>query len=99
MAIEQNGVDAESIFSQCYQSAFGHTCIAFSQRTDEIGVSYALEPRKICRANLIDDSVQRAGIGFPFQVNYSTDNLLPYYDPLRGDLRFEKIVADLAPKL
>jgi hypothetical protein len=24
--------------------------------------------------------------------------LLPYWDPLRGDPRFEKIVASLAPK-
>jgi cell wall assembly regulator SMI1 len=24
--------------------------------------------------------------------------LLPWWDPLRGDPRFEKIVADLAPK-
>jgi len=28
-----------------------------------------------------------------------TSYKLPWYDPLRGDPRFEKIVADLAPKL
>src|SRR5204862_2548395 len=72
--IEQNGVAANAICSQRYQSAFAHTCITFRHRTDEIGVSYTFEPRRICRANLIDDSVQRAGVGFPFQVNYSTDN-------------------------
>jgi tetratricopeptide (TPR) repeat protein len=31
-------------------------------------------------------------------VSYGRLKLLPYYDPLRGDLRFEKIVAELAPK-
>ena len=29
---------------------------------------------------------------------YGRLKLLPWYDPLRGDPRFEKIVADLAPK-
>jgi tetratricopeptide (TPR) repeat protein len=31
-------------------------------------------------------------------VSYGRLKLLPYWDPLRGDPRFEKIVADLAPK-
>ena len=31
-------------------------------------------------------------------VSYGRLKLLPYYDPLRGDPRFEKIVASLAPK-
>jgi len=38
-------------------------------------------------------------IRLPCEVSYGRLKLLPYYDPLRGDLRFEKIVADLAPKL
>ena len=29
---------------------------------------------------------------------YGQLKLLPYWDPLRGDPRFEKIVASLAPK-
>ena len=29
---------------------------------------------------------------------YGALKLLPFWDPLRGDPRFEKIVADLAPK-
>jgi tetratricopeptide (TPR) repeat protein len=32
-------------------------------------------------------------------VSYGSLKLLPYWDPLRGDPRFEKIVASLAPKL
>jgi TolB-like protein/class 3 adenylate cyclase/Tfp pilus assembly protein PilF len=32
-------------------------------------------------------------------VTYGRLKLLPWYDPLRGDPRFEKIVASLAPKL
>jgi tetratricopeptide (TPR) repeat protein len=31
-------------------------------------------------------------------VNYGRLKLLPWWDPLRGDPRFEKIVASLAPK-
>jgi TolB-like protein/class 3 adenylate cyclase/Tfp pilus assembly protein PilF len=34
----------------------------------------------------------------PAEVSYGRLKLLPYYDPLRGDPRFEKIVASLAPK-
>jgi tetratricopeptide (TPR) repeat protein len=35
----------------------------------------------------------------PSLVNYGQLKLHPYWDTLRGDPRFEKIVADLAPKL
>jgi cell wall assembly regulator SMI1 len=31
-------------------------------------------------------------------LSYGRLKLLPWWDPLRGDPRFEKIVADLAPK-
>src|SRR5205807_1703834 len=31
-------------------------------------------------------------------ISYGQLKLLPYWDPLRGDPRFEKIVASLAPK-
>jgi TolB-like protein/Tfp pilus assembly protein PilF len=34
----------------------------------------------------------------PFGINYGELKLLPYWDPLRGDPRFEQIVASLAPK-
>jgi serine/threonine-protein kinase len=34
----------------------------------------------------------------PSPVSYGQLKLLPYWDPLRGDPRFEKIVASLAPK-
>ena len=37
-------------------------------------------------------------IRLPCEVSYGRLKLLPYYDPLRGDPRFEKIVASLAPK-
>ena len=33
-----------------------------------------------------------------YVASYGTLKLLPFWDPLRGDPRFEKIVADLAPK-
>jgi serine/threonine-protein kinase len=38
------------------------------------------------------------GAQIPGYVTYGRLKLLPWYDPLRGDPRFEKIVASLAPK-
>jgi hypothetical protein len=41
------------------------------------------------------------GLRAPVQsvvVSYGALKLLPFWDPLRGDPRFEKIVASLAPK-
>jgi len=34
----------------------------------------------------------------PSSLTYGRLRLLPFWDPLRGDPRFEKIVASLAPK-
>jgi hypothetical protein len=34
----------------------------------------------------------------PGFLSYGRLKLLPWYDPLRGDPRFEKIVDSLAPK-
>jgi hypothetical protein len=34
----------------------------------------------------------------PGPVSYGQLKLLPFWDPLRGDPRFEKIVTSLAPK-
>ena len=39
-----------------------------------------------------------AGIRYPTGPSYGQLKLLPTWDPLRGDPRFEKIVASLAPK-
>jgi hypothetical protein len=33
-----------------------------------------------------------------YALSYGSLKLLPFWDPLRGDPRFEKIVASLAPK-
>lgn len=43
----------------------------------------------------LDQLKQAARI--PSEVNYGYLRLHPYWDPLRGDPRFEKIVASLAP--
>jgi TolB-like protein/Tfp pilus assembly protein PilF len=37
-------------------------------------------------------------IRYPSRLSYGKLKLLPFWDPLRGDPRFEKIVASLAPK-
>ncbi len=34
----------------------------------------------------------------PSDLSYGQLKLMPFWDPLRGDARFEKIVASLAPK-
>jgi Predicted integral membrane protein len=39
-----------------------------------------------------------AAIRYPGPLNYGELKLLPFWDPLRGDPRFEQIVASLAPK-
>ena len=36
--------------------------------------------------------------GWAFLANYGDLKLHPFWDPLRGDPRFEKIVNSLAPK-
>ncbi len=40
-----------------------------------------------------------AAVSHPSVLSYGRLKLLPWWDPLRGDPRFEQIVADLAPKL
>jgi tetratricopeptide (TPR) repeat protein len=40
----------------------------------------------------------RAAIRVPSSLSYGRLKMLPFWDPLRGDARFEKIVASLAPK-
>ena len=39
-----------------------------------------------------------AAVVYPSPLSYGDLKLLPFWDPLRGDPRFEKIVASLAPK-
>jgi TolB-like protein/Tfp pilus assembly protein PilF/class 3 adenylate cyclase len=40
----------------------------------------------------------KLGLRAPVALNYGSLKLLPFWDPLRGDPRFEDIVASLAPK-
>jgi hypothetical protein len=37
-------------------------------------------------------------IRYPSSLSYGKLKLLPFWDPLRGDPCFEKVVASLAPK-
>jgi len=39
-----------------------------------------------------------AAIRYPGSLSYGQLKLFPFWDPLRSDPRFEKIVASLAPK-
>ena len=47
--------------------------------------------------NLAIDQVA-ATLQIPSNLNYGKLRLHPFWDPLRGDPRFEKLVASLAPK-
>jgi len=47
--------------------------------------------------NLAIDQVA-ATLQIPSDLNYGKLRLHPFWDPLRGDPRFEKLVASLAPK-
>jgi serine/threonine-protein kinase len=39
-----------------------------------------------------------AAVHYPSSLSYGKLKLLPFWDPLRGDPRFEQILASLAPK-
>ena len=43
-------------------------------------------------------AVIQPGVSAPFSTQYGMLKTFPFWDPLRGDPRFEKIVASLAPK-
>jgi hypothetical protein len=43
-------------------------------------------------------SVVQPGVLAPFCTHYGMLKTFPFWDQLRGDPRFEKIVASLAPK-
>jgi TolB-like protein len=58
-----------------------------------LGVIYAWCEEKDLAIKQIAATLQ-----IPSTLSYGNLRLHPYWDPLRGDQRFEKIVADLAPK-
>jgi TolB-like protein/Tfp pilus assembly protein PilF len=60
---------------------------------EHLAVIYAWTGEK----NLALDQLEQAA-RIPGEVNYGQLRLHPWWDPLRGDPRFEKIVASLAPK-
>jgi hypothetical protein len=43
-------------------------------------------------------AVVQPGVNAPSCTRYGVIKTFPFWDPLRGDPRFEKIVASLAPK-
>jgi serine/threonine-protein kinase len=59
---------------------------------------YAITAAWVGEKDLACDKLA-ATLRLPGQLSYGQLKLLPWWDPLRGYPRFEKIVADLAPKL
>ena len=58
---------------------------------------YAMTAAWVGDKDLACEQLAKA-IQLPGTISYGQLKLLPYWDPLRGDPRFEKIVASLAPK-
>ena len=58
---------------------------------------YAMTAAWVGDKNLACEQLAKA-VQIPGTLSYGQLKLLPYWDPLRGDPRFEKIVASLAPK-
>jgi TolB-like protein len=58
---------------------------------------YAMTAAWVGDKNLACEQLAKA-VQIPGTLSYGQLKLIPYWDPLRGDPRFEKIVASLAPK-
>jgi TolB-like protein/Tfp pilus assembly protein PilF len=58
-------------------------------------VTAAWAGEKVLACEYLEKATRLSGIGLQ---TYGELKLLPYWDPLRGDPRFDKIVASLAPK-
>ena len=58
---------------------------------------FAITAAWVGEKDLACDRVAEA-VRLPGQMSYGQLKLLPFWDPLRGDPRFEKIVSSLAPK-
>ncbi len=58
-----------------------------------LGIIYAWTGEKTLAIDQVTATLQ-----IPSNLNYGKLRLHPFWDPLRGDPRFEKIVASLAPK-
>ena len=84
---------------------------AFREMVDEPtyrrSVSYTLAKSRFGEVATLFDAVLLIGLLFSgvlpwvfgkFMLSYGALKLFPVWDPLRGDPRFEKIVASLAPK-
>ena len=61
---------------------------------------YAIIPAWVCENDLAIQQLAQGALtlGGSNVASYGALKLLPFWDPLRGDPRFEKIVASLAPK-
>src|SRR5256885_12571355 len=58
---------------------------------------YAMTAAWVGDKDLACEQLAKA-VQIPGTLSYGQLKLFPYWDPLRGDPRFEKIVASLAPK-
>ena len=59
---------------------------------------FAISAAWVGEKDLACEQLVAAAIRYPGFLNYGDLKLLPFWDPLRGDPRFEKIVASLGPK-
>ena len=72
---------------------------ALSQRDDKLALELLEEHRELIREIFPRfNGTEIKTIGEAHITSYGVLKLMPFWDPLRGDPRFEKIVASLAPK-
>ncbi|HEV8185573.1 MAG TPA: hypothetical protein VGP40_06420 [Chthoniobacterales bacterium] len=64
----------------------------------ELIAHFAITAAWVGEKDLACEQLARAVPLTALSVSYGRLKLLPWWDPLRGDPRFEKIVASLAPK-
>ena len=67
--------------------------IAGATIMEYLAIIYAWTGEKTLAIDQVASTVQ-----IPSDLNYGKLRLHPFWDPLRGDPRFEKLVASLAPK-
>jgi hypothetical protein len=68
VASKLDGIVAENVVVQRYESRFGRCAIALCQGAEEPGVGHALDCFGIAAASLIECLMQRPCVGLPVQL-------------------------------
>jgi hypothetical protein len=86
-----DGTEQRKLAATMFTDMVGYS--ALSQRDGKLALELLEEHRALLRE--IETGLRAPNASL---LSYGALKLLPFWDPLRGDPRFEKIVAALAPK-